>query len=110
MNNRKRLLVSQPANAPPAITIHTYDENDRLTGKQGPDGAFTYAYDASGNLTQTLGPSGRTDLVYTFENRLSEQTLTTTAGMHWANQTAYDYDASGNRVGLERSVYDAALL
>ena len=111
VGNRKRLLTSQPANAPPtsaATTTYAYDENDRLTGKQGPDGTFTYGYDASGNLMQTLGPSGRTDLVYTFENRLSEQTLTVGSSMHWANQTAYDYDAGGNRIGLERSIYDAA--
>jgi YD repeat-containing protein len=76
-------------------TTYTYDNRNRLTSKQTPEGTLSYTYDAVGNLLtmQSSNPGGASD-TYTYDelNRLA--TVTDASGV-----TTYNYDAVGNLGG-----------
>ncbi|GAA0692758.1 hypothetical protein GCM10010193_54170 [Kitasatospora atroaurantiaca] len=85
----------------------TYDNRHRLTGDTLTNGAstlasITYGYDVKSNLTSktTTGVAGAAANTYTYDwaNRLTSWNNGTT-------NTAYSYDASGNRIQVGSSVY-----
>jgi RHS repeat-associated protein len=77
-------------------TVFTYDNLHRMTAKLDPDNTepTEYQYDAAGNLKQLEDPDDNaTDYVYDLWGRLTQETITPTAG---AKSRSYLYDANGN--------------
>jgi RHS repeat-associated protein len=67
---------------------YSYQPNNRLTNTD----TATYLYDNNGNMTAKSDGSGTTQLVWDFENRLT-QAVTPSAG-----NVTYKYDALGRRI------------
>ncbi|WP_231082735.1 RHS repeat-associated core domain-containing protein, partial [Streptococcus oralis] len=51
-------------------TRFTYDDHNRLTKLEGPDGTITYTYDKNGNRIASEKNSEKIDYIYDTENRL----------------------------------------
>ena len=51
-------------------TRFTYDDHNRLTKLEGPDGTITYTYDKNGNRIASEKNSEKLDYIYDTENRL----------------------------------------
>ena len=51
-------------------THFTYDDHNRLTKLEGPDGTITYTYDKNGNRIASEKNSEKLDYIYDTENRL----------------------------------------
>lgn len=80
-------------------TTHTYDNRDRLTQVENPDGGVVeYTYDLAGNRTSVssrYGPETPKVVSYEYDalNRLSKVTTSANLG---SEVTTYGYDAVGN--------------
>jgi RHS repeat-associated protein len=82
-------------NARGQATTFTYDNLNRLTGINYPDGStVAYTYDAVGNRTQMVDSTGTTTYAYDALNRV---TSITNPG---SRVVGYGYDAAGNRTGV----------
>lgn len=75
----------------------TYDDLDRLTLKDRPDGDASYGYDANGNLTSVTNPNGSIAMTYDGRDRL-ETVVQTVGGV--AYELTYGYDKNGNRTSM----------
>ena len=83
------------------VTSYVYDNNDRLTEENGPDGIVTYRYDENGN-TLDKRIDGIVDTTYTYDSqdRLI-QADTPTATLN------YTYDAMGINGALTEFLVDS---
>ncbi len=74
----------------------TYDADDRLTSRTGPDGTTTWTYDAYGNRATEQGPTPESLTTFTWDARDLLTTLERPA-----STTHFTYDADRARVGID---------
>ncbi|RSJ97080.1 RHS repeat-associated core domain-containing protein [Streptococcus cristatus] len=65
-----KLTSTETVDGKESQTRFTYDDHDRLTKLEGPDGTITYTYDKNGNRIASEKNSEKLDYIYDTENRL----------------------------------------
>ena len=65
-----KLTSSETVDGKESQTRFTYDDHNRLTKLEGPDGTITYTYDKNGNRIASEKNSEKLDYIYDTENRL----------------------------------------
>ena len=65
-----KLTSTETVDGKESQTRFTYDDHNRLTKLEGPDGTITYTYDKNGNRIASEKNSERLDYIYDIENRL----------------------------------------
>jgi YD repeat-containing protein len=80
------------------VTVHQYDERDRLTRIDYPDGRWIeYDYDEAGNRTELRTANQRTRYAFDALNRLSTVTACANADCSSGDTTTYQYNEVGSR-------------
>ena len=86
------------------VTVHQYDERDRLTRIQSPDGRWIeYAYDAAGNRTEVRTDNQTTAYTYDALNRLDTVIDCDDADCTAGSTTSYSYNAVGGRSAVNHA-------
>ena len=65
-----KLTSTETVDGKESQTRFTYDDHNRLTKLEGPDGTITYTYDQNGNRIASEKNSEKLDYIYDTENRL----------------------------------------
>ena len=65
-----KLTSTETVDGKESQTRFTYDDHNRLTKLEGPDGTITYTYDKNGNRIASEKNSEKLDYIYDTENRL----------------------------------------
>ena len=65
-----KLTSNETVDGKESQTRFTYDDHNRLTKLEGPDGTITYTYDKNGNRIASEKNSEKLDYIYDTENRL----------------------------------------
>ena len=65
-----KLTSNETVDGKESQTRFTYDDHNRLTKLEGPDGTITYTYDKNGNRIASEKNSEKLDYIYDIENRL----------------------------------------
>lgn len=65
-----KLTSTETIDCKESQTRFTYDDHNRLTKLEGPDGTITYTYDKNGNRIASEKNSEKLDYIYDTENRL----------------------------------------
>ena len=65
-----KLTSTETVDGKESQTHFTYDDHNRLTKLEGPDGTITYTYDKNGNRIASEKNSEKLDYIYDTENRL----------------------------------------
>ena len=65
-----KLTSTETVDGKESQTRFTYDDHNRLTKLEGPDGTITYTYDKNGNRIASEKNSEKLDYIYDIENRL----------------------------------------
>ena len=65
-----KLTSTETVDGKESQTRFTYDDHNRLTKLEGPDGTITYTYDKNGNHIASEKNSEKLDYIYDTENRL----------------------------------------
>ena len=65
-----KLTSTETVDGRESQTRFTYDDHNRLTKLEGPDGTITYTYDQNGNRIASEKNSEKLDYIYDTENRL----------------------------------------
>lgn len=94
-DQKSRLKTSRDPDA--NLLTFDYDDLDRLTLKQRPDGNVNYGYDANGNLTTVNNPNAALAMTYDVRDRL-ETVRQTVGGVEYL--LTYGYDKNGNRKSM----------
>lgn len=87
-----RAKADGSASSADAVTTHTYDRRNRMTGTTDADGvSINYAYDAAGRMIRTQDSLGnRQTMTYDVAgNRLSKQTLTSSSKVLFTERQSY---------------------
>ncbi len=80
------------------VTVHQYDERDRLTRIDYPDGRWIESgYDEAGNRTELRTANQRTRYTFDALNRLSTVTACANADCTLGDTTTYQYNEVGSR-------------
>ena len=87
-----KLTSTETVDGKESQTRFTYDDHNRLTKLEGPDGTITYTYDKNGNRIASEKNSEKLDYIYDTENRLLA--IKDKKG----HLMAALYDGDGNRV------------
>ncbi|TVR95235.1 MAG: choice-of-anchor A family protein [Wenzhouxiangellaceae bacterium] len=88
----------------PGITVHLYDERDRLTRIQYPDGHWIeYSYDRAGNRTEVRTENQRTQYSFDALNRMSTVTACANESCTQGDTTNYSYNEVGSRSLVEHA-------
>ena len=86
------------------VTVHQYDERDRLTRIQSPDRRWIeYAYDAAGNRTEVRTDNQTTAYTYDALNRLDTVINCDDAECTAGSTTSYSYNAVGSRSAVNHA-------
>jgi RHS repeat-associated protein len=83
------------------ITTYIYDDHDRLSQKQTPQGTLTYTYDAAGNVASMRSSNTNGIYVeYTYDSLNRLQTVVD-HGLVGQQTTTYSYDPASNLATVE---------
>jgi|GEM_PF-1022227 len=86
------------------VTVHQYDERDRLTRIQYPDGRWIeYSYDEAGNRTELLTENQRTQYTFDALNRMATVTACTDEPCSQGEVTTYHYNEVGSRSRVDHA-------
>ena len=98
----QRLSMEYPGGK---VVEYGYDDWMRLTSLKDESGAFQYNYDENGRLKEKIFPNGvRSDYAYSTAGVLASLTYRDEEGI--LDSYKYQYDAVGNKIGIERQRRD----